>query len=299
MRVVITGSNSYIGNSLQSYIGSIDDNVKVDQLDVVGDTWREVDFSKYETVVHVAAIVHRKDTTNWDVYKQVNIDLTVEIAEKAKSQGVKHFIFLSSMAVYGVEKSLLKDSSVISYQTEMNPVSMYGKSKYIAEQKLSEIKDENFIISIIRPPNVYGPGCKGGYISTYVNIVSKLPVIPEAFTSVKQSVLYIDNLSRFIYLIIVEKKAGVYTPQDDESITAVKLMEYISEALGRKKKTSRILGLFANFLSFLPIVKKGFGGVSYDREISHQDDLNYLVVPCKEGIKRTVLYGAKYNHSNI
>ena len=77
MRVVITGSNSYIGNSLQSYIGSIDDNVKVDQLDVVGDTWREVDFSKYETVVHVAAIVHRKDITNWDVYKQVNIDLTV------------------------------------------------------------------------------------------------------------------------------------------------------------------------------------------------------------------------------
>lgn len=299
MRVVITGANSYIGNRLQSYIRSVDDNIEINQLDVVGAEWRTFDFSKYDTVVHVAAIVHRKDIASWDIYKQVNIDLTVEIAEKAKSQGVKHFIFLSSMAVYGIEKSLLKNSSVITHQTEMNPISMYGKSKYIAEQKLSEIEDENFIISIIRPPNVYGPGCKGGYISTYVSIVSKIPVIPEAFISVKQSVLYIDNLSRFIYLVIVEQKAGVYTPQDDESITAVKLMEYISEALGRKKKTSRFLGLFANLLFFLPIVKKGFGGVSYDRHISHQNDLDYLVVPCKEGIKRTVLYGVKYNHSNI
>lgn len=299
MKIIITGANSYIGNSIQSYIQSNDPMLEICQLDVDGDTWREFDFYGYDVVVHVAAIVHRKDIKSWELYEKVNVDLTLEIAEKAKSHGVKQFVFLSSMAVYGVEKTLFRKKSIISYQTVLNPSSMYGKSKYIAEQKLKEIETENFKVAIVRPPNVYGPGCRGGYISSYTSIVSKLPAIPKAFTSVKQSVLYIDNLSRLIYLIIIRQKNGVYTPQDETSISAVEIMQYISEALGLNKKVSVVLGWFVCMIAFCPLVRKGYGGVSYNQDESHQEEFDYLIVSCKDGIKRTVLYGYKHNHSGV
>lgn len=299
MKIVITGANSYIGNSLQSYIQSNDKELEVYQLDVIGDKWREFDFFGYDTVVHVAAIVHRKDILSWETYNEVNVDLPTEIAQKAKEQGVKQFIFLSSMAIYGVEKSLSKKKGVISAQTVMAPTSMYGKSKYLAEQKLTEIESVNFKVAIVRPPNVYGPGCKGGYISTYMNIVRKLPVIPKAFTSVRQSVLYIDNLSRFIYLLIIRQMNGIYTPQDDTSISAVEIMQYICDALNLHKKTSSFWGLFIYLLAFSPLVRKGYGGVSYNQDKLQQEEFDYLIVSCKEGIKRTVLYEDKHYHSGI
>lgn len=289
MRVVITGANSYIGNHIQSYIKNNDDSFEVYQLDVVDDQWQGFVFSGYDAVVHVAAIVHRKDIDSWELYEKVNVDLTVAIAEKARSQGVKQFVFFSSMSVYGVEKTLFKKKSIIDRQTALKPSSMYGKSKYLAEQRLLEMESPSFQVAIVRPPNVYGPGCRGGYISAYAHITAKLPVVPKAFTSVKQSVLYIDNLSRFVYLLIRSQKRGVYTPQDAESISAVEIMQYISESLQLNKKVSTFWGIFIYLIAFLPLIKKGYGGVSYDQEQSHQAEFDYQIVTCKEGIRRTVL----------
>ena len=299
MKVVITGANSYIGDHIQSYIENNDNRIEICQLDVVGEQWREFDFSGYDTVVHAAAIVHRKDVDSWDLYKKVNVDLTVEIAQKAKKQGVKQFVFLSSMAVYGVEKSLWKKKSVVTSNTELKPSAMYGKSKYLAEQELLAIEDETFKIVIVRLPNVYGPGCRGGYISTYAAIVSKLPAIPKAFTEIKQSVLYIDNLSRFIYLLIVQKQRGIYTPQDAAGVSAVDIMQYISKALQLNKKSSCFLGIFIYLFSFCSLIIKGYGGVAYSQEMSHQEEFDYLIVSGEEGIARTVLYSDQRNNSNI
>lgn len=290
MRVIITGADSYIGNSIQTYIHHLDPEFEVHQLDVIGDKWKAFDFSGYDAVVHVAAIVHRKDVEDWELYKRVNADLPAEIARKAKAQGIGQFVFMSSMAVYGVEKTLSKNANLISPQTELKPSSMYGKSKYLAEQYLAEIADEGFRIAIVRAPNVYGPGCRGGYISTYKRIVQKLPVIPKAFTDVRQSVLYIDNLSRLVYLLLVRHKYGVYTPQDDAGLSAVELMQYIAQALGLKRAQSALLGLPVRLLAFLPLVRKGYGGVAYAWSESAQEELDYAIVPSHEGIRRTVLF---------
>lgn len=296
MRIVITGTNSYIGDNICSYIQNANEEFEVCMLDVIGKKWREFDFSGYDAVVHVAAIVHRKDNVSWEEYYKVNAELPEEIAKRAKSMGVKQFVFFSSMAIYGVEKTLSPEKSVVSDKTVPNPSSMYGKSKYLAEQKLLELEDDNFKIAIIRPPNVYGPGCRGRYIQTYKNIVLKLPIIPKAFTFVRQSVLYIDNLSRFVYLLITDKKNGVYMPQDEFPLSAVEIMRYISEALNLNKKTSAFFGTFMYLFSFCSLVRKGYGGICYDSKQSHHGEFDYLIVSSKEGIERTVLYGDKcYN----
>jgi UDP-glucose 4-epimerase len=236
----------------------------------------------------VAAIVHRKDIADWDCYRRVNVDLTAQIARKARSQGVRQFVFLSSMAVYGAEKSLSAQKSVIAADAAPAPTTMYGRSKHLAEQALGEMESEGFRVAIVRPPNVYGPGCRGSYISTYAAIVSKLPAIPKAFPSVRQSVLYIDNLSRFIYLLICRQERGIYTPQDDISVSAVTLMEAIRDGLGLTRKTSAFLGAFVYLLAACPLVRKGYGGISYRRSDSHQDRFDYVTVPFAEGIRRTV-----------
>lgn len=288
MRVIITGADSYIGSHIQSYILSHDRTFSVEQLDVADEKWRDFDFSGYDAVVHVAAIVHRKDIADWDCYRRVNVDLTAQIARKARSQGVRQFVFLSSMAVYGAEKSLSAQKSVIAADSAPAPTTMYGRSKLLAEQALGEMESEGFRVAIVRPPNVYGPGCRGSYISTYAAIVSKLPAIPKAFPSVRQSVLYIDNLSRFIYLLICRQERGIYTPQDDISVSAVTLMEAIRDGLGLKRKTSAFLGAFVYLLAACPLVRKGYGGISYRRSDSHQDRFDYVTVPFAEGIRRTV-----------
>lgn len=286
--MIITGADSYIGSHIQSYILSHDRTFSVEQLDVTDHKWQDFDFSGYDAVVHVAAIVHRKDIADWDCYRRVNVDLTAEIARKARSQGVRQFVFLSSMAVYGAEKSLSAQKSVIAADAAPAPTTMYGRSKLLAEQALGEMESEGFRVAIVRPPNVYGPGCRGSYISTYAAIVSKLPAIPKAFPSVRQSVLYIDNLSRFIYLLICGQERGIYTPQDDISVSAVTLMEAIRDGLGLKRKTSAFLGAFVYLLAACPLVRKGYGGISYRRSDSHQDRFDYVTVPFAEGIRRTV-----------
>ena len=100
--ILITGKNSYIGTSLESWLMREPDKYKVDTVDMKDGSWKEMDFSQYDVVFHVAGIAHvSSDPKMEDLYYKVNRDLTIETAEKAKAEGVKQFIFMSSIIVYG------------------------------------------------------------------------------------------------------------------------------------------------------------------------------------------------------
>ena len=75
----------------------IRDRYIVDTVDMRLDTWKEKDF-KYDVVFHVAGIAHVSSDPNMkDLYYQVNRDLAIETAKKAKAESVKQFIFMSSI----------------------------------------------------------------------------------------------------------------------------------------------------------------------------------------------------------
>lgn len=237
-------------------------------------------------VIHVAAIGHNKTLNDWEIYHRVNTLLPVEVAEVAKNAGVKQFIFLSTMGVYGVEKKLVPN--VIDAETEPAPTSLYVKSKYEAEQLLRCLEDENFTVSVVTPPNVYGKGCKGGYITGFTSIVRKLPFIPCAYGNVKQSMIYIDNLCELIYQLSVSCKGGVLMPQDDRAVSAVELMNMLAKGLGISRAEVSAFAPLIHILAFLPIVNKAYGGVEYSKVLSEIDGINYRVVDINEGIRRTV-----------
>ena len=99
-KILVTGANSYIGKNFIDYISSFDD-YSVEAISVRDDSWKDVDFGQYDVVYDVAGIAHIKETDeNRHLYYEVNRDLAVALAKKAKAEGVKQFIYLSSMSVF-------------------------------------------------------------------------------------------------------------------------------------------------------------------------------------------------------
>lgn len=84
MKVLIIGINSYIGNHIDEWLTRYGHNVQ--QLDVLTDEWESVDYSHYETIIHVAGIVHQPKCKDWNLYKRVNADMPVSIATIAKNK---------------------------------------------------------------------------------------------------------------------------------------------------------------------------------------------------------------------
>ena len=286
MNILIIGKNSYIGNHIDEWLSRY--GHKVAQLDVLSEDWKNYDYSSFDAIVHVAGIVHRPDCKDWELYKRVNTDMPVKIATMAKEQGVKQYIYFSTMGVYQANKKL--GASVVDETTPLlsNSSSFYGMSKLMAEEALTKLQEEGFSVAFVRPPSVYGKGCKGGYITGFKKIAQMLPVIPRAYENACQSFIYIDNLSECVRLIVENHLGGVFCPQDDEIPNANRLLEVICKGIGKTYRSSRLLGICLQLLSFIPLVKKAYGGIEDSRTLSDIPELDYVVVSFEEGMRRTV-----------
>lgn len=283
MKVLVTGACSYIGTEVSNYIQKKEDNWQFVQLDVQTDSWKDYDFSGFDSVFHVAGIAHRKITQeNSHLYFNVNRDLAVEIAKKAKACGVRQFIFMSSMSVYSDRLSY------ISIDSPTEPDNVYGLSKLQAEQEISKLADKKFKVAIIRPPMIYGKGCKGNY-NSLKSISLKYPIFPKV--SNRRSMLYIDNLSEFILQILYKNADGVFFPQNKELVNTTEWVKLISLEHGKKVYASRFLGFCARIGKHIPFIKnyciKAFGDSYYDPMMSHYPGIDYQIISFEESIRKT------------
>ena len=156
-KILITGVNSYVGNSFaELYANDFD----VTKISLRNHDWKSLNFSQYDAVLHVSAIVHNCEVANEQRYFDINTNLSIKLANKAKNDGVRQFVFLSTMAVYGEEGSLTK-YILINKNTKTNPKTFYGDSKLQAEVGLKTLECSDFNVAIIGPPMVYGEGTKG------------------------------------------------------------------------------------------------------------------------------------------
>ena len=255
-KILITGANSYIGTSFENYMKRWPDQYLVETIDMIDGSWRKKSFSGYDIIFHVAGIAHQKETKeNAHLYYEINRDLAVEVAKKAKKENVKQFIFLSSMSVYGL------DVGVITKETLPNPKTNYGKSKLQAEKQIAELSDNSFRVCVLRPPMVYGDGCKGNYQSV-VNLVKKFPVFPRVNN--QRSLIHIDNLVSFVKKTIDKELDGLFFPQNKEYIRTIDLALNIAKQENKKIYFSFLLGFFVIiFRPFIGKLKKAFGNLIY------------------------------------
>lgn len=274
-KVLITGANSYIGTSFERWVSQYPDRYKVDTVDMKDGSWRDKDFSYYDVVFHVAGLAHVKETKkNCELYYIINRDLAYETAKKAKEEGVKQFIFLSTMSVYGMDKGIIYEN------TPLNPKSHYGKSKLQAEKLILQLEDDNFKIVILRPPMVYGKGCKGNY-PKLAKLVLKTPIFP--YVNNRRSMIYIDNLCEFVKILIDDCSNGIYFPQNNEYVNISEMVKLIAEARGKKIIMIRFFSKFFRLVN-LSIFNKVFNDLVYDKSIS----VNYKnICDFKESIYKT------------
>ena len=165
-RILITGKDSYVGTSVRKYLEQWPKQYKVEEIDVKGEEWKKHDFSKHDVVFNVAGIAHinriKNDEETKLLYFNVNTDLAENIAKKAKKEGTKQFIQMSSMSVYGDSAPIGKEK-IITKNTQPKPTNFYGQSKLEADKKLNKLSNNKFKVALIRPPMIYGKGCKGNY----------------------------------------------------------------------------------------------------------------------------------------
>ncbi len=248
MSTIITGKNGYIASHLKAVIK-----------DARCVSFRNgadgVDLTDADALIHCAAIVHKKEKDYADFYDRVNHIETVKLAKKAKENGVSHFVFMSTMSVYGVK------CGVIDKNTPCNPISLYGKSKLSAENEILAMEDENFTVTVLRPPMVYGPDCPGNF-ALLKRLALAIPIFPKVAN--KRSMIYVINLAYAVKMVLDDKTSGIILPMDKEYVNTSDMVKKISDAVGKKIILSNFMGKIAASIP-LGIFQKVFGSLYYDK----------------------------------
>ncbi|AIQ76189.1 NAD-dependent epimerase/dehydratase family protein [Paenibacillus odorifer] len=285
-KILITGKGSYVGTNFIKWLEQWPDQYEVVELSVRGTDWKEHDFSIYDVVLHVAGIAHvSTDPSMEQQYYKVNRDLAIEVAEKAKEEHVKQFIFTSSIIVYG-DSSHINKKRIIDKNTKPQPSNFYGNSKLQAEKGISLLESDDFKVVIIRPPMIYGKGSKGNYLK-----LAKISRISPIFPNVdnQRSMLHIDNLCEFIRLMIENKERGLFFPQNDEYVNTSEMVKIIAEANGKKIKLVKGFNPFLFLLRrYVRVLNKIFGNLVYEQSISIYK-VNYRKKNLRESIMATEL----------
>ena len=224
MKLLLTGSSGFIGSYFQSCYG---DKYDIETFSFLKDDFDSLDLTQVDIIIHLSALVHQMGGAAQDEYARVNVNNTLLLAQKAKQSGVKQFVFMSSVKVYGEESD-----TPYTEITKCEPQDDYGKSKLEAEKKLMEIKDDDFTVSILRTPIVYGTGVKAN-IQNLIKLVNKVPILPFGGIENRRSMVYIGNLCKLIDKLCETQLSGIFLAGDDRPISTTKLIELIAKELDK------------------------------------------------------------------
>lgn len=283
-RVLITGKNSYVGTSFKSWLKKNENQYEVEEIETQNEEWKQKSYSGYDTVLHVAGIAHVSANPKLEgLYYQVNRDLAIEIAKKAKKDGVKQFIFMSSMIIYGKDE-VIGRKKIIDRNTIPNATDFYGKSKLEADIAIRKLEDKTFRVVIIRTPMVYGLNCKGNF-PKLKKLAKLTPIFPDIEN--ERSMIYIDNLCQFLKKTVDEGLQGTFYPQNREYISTKQMIEIMSETMHKKVHFVKIFNPIIKLLSKrFGFINKVFGNKVYAKELSGNFD--YIVVENEESIRKSI-----------
>ncbi|CCW07763.1 MULTISPECIES: NAD-dependent epimerase/dehydratase family protein [Bacillus] len=280
-RILITGKESYIGTNFEKWVNNWSNQYDVEKISVRNDGWKQKDFSKYDVVLHVAGIAHvSADPKMEEMYYKINRDLAINIAEKAKKENVKQFIFMSSMIIYGADGKL-GESKIITAETEPSPVDFYGRSKLEADLAIQKMNSNNFKTVMVRTPMVYGPNCRGNF-PRLKTLAEKSPIFPEI--SNERSMIFIDNLCEFLKIVIDKELAGIFFPQNKEYVSTKDIINLMAINMNKKVHFIKTFNPVIKIMSKkINVVNKVLGNKAYDKKLNPKFD--YCVVDFETSIK--------------
>jgi UDP-glucose 4-epimerase len=274
MRILITGKNSYIGNSVRAWLNEKEPSFSVEEISLRNVDLNKISFKEYDVIFHVAGIAHISFSKKMiSEYFRVNRDLAIEVANKAKKEGVKQFIFTSSMAIYGDDRPIGDFTPVdVNNPKPNNP---YGQSKLEADIVIQKLNDEVFNVSILRIPMVYGVNSKGNF-PKLEKIARKLSIFPKIEN--RRSVINVLSLAELIRLIIIKNHSGVFYPQDNHHFSTSSFIKDYRTKIHKKTAFIPFLSLTLRLLSsILKPINKIYGNKFYELKYSIYKGLDYQV----------------------
>ena len=285
-KVMLVGVGGYIGGKFTEYINKNYPDWKIDAVDSMNGIWKGADFHGYDAVYNVSGLAHANARQgSEELYYAVNGQLPIDVAKKAKEEGVLLFVQMSSQIVYG-DMSNVGEEKLITADSIPSEPTVYGKSKMMAERGLQELVDDTFQVAIMRPPLIYSEFARDNF-PRLVNFAKKMPIFPKLEN--KQSMVYVDNLCELVKLVIENCKGGIYYPQQECYIETSKIVADIAKAVGNKMWQTRIFNPLLKLLSKsekLGFIHKAFGSIAYDMSLSNHFDGKYRVVSYEESIRR-------------
>jgi UDP-glucose 4-epimerase len=217
--VLITGASGFVG---QRFCVNNKDRYLIKTVSLQNVQIEDLDLSGVDVILHLAGIAHRMEKTDDSLYFEVNYELTKKLAEAAKQAGVGHFLFVSTIKVYG------DDYELLTPETACRPNDAYGKSKLMAEEALKNLESRDFGISIVRPPLIYGQGVKGN-MQKLMALVQKRKYIPLGNINNKRSMLGLDNFVALLDRVIETSKSGTFLIQDSKPVSTSRLISEIAK----------------------------------------------------------------------
>jgi len=236
MNVLVIGSDSFIArkfinsfcnilniNSFSRESTGFKNEVVISDYSLVS----EASFQNIDVVINFAAIVHRSDIKDENLYYEINHKLPIIIAEKAKKSGVALFIQMSTIAVYGDVPNIFVDSTYL-------PKNIYGKSKMRADIDLELMQSYNFKVAIIRAPMIYGGGLAPGNMLKLIKLVNYGFPLPFKGVNNSRDFLNVNNLIQYLFVICDRRIAGVLLLSDNEPTSSEDLINIISKQFNKK-----------------------------------------------------------------
>lgn len=226
-KVGITGSSGFIGQHLVSYLSS--QSMPYISLSDRYPFESGPELSDVQTIVHLAGLVHGKSKSKSES-KAINGDFPIELATIAKKEGVKRFIFISSVNIYQENSS-----GLISEEHVANPISYQAIHKFHAENELLKLCSNDFSVVILRLPLVYAYNAPANF-SRLMTISRKFALQPFALAEKKRSYLSIDNLMSAIFHVLKDRTnvSGCFNVTDCCDISTKELITNIRHGFGLK-----------------------------------------------------------------
>lgn len=241
MKILLTGARGFIGSYFQENYAQ---KYTIQPFSFLNNCLESLDIKEVDIVIHLSALVHQISGASDESYETINVKQTLQLAYKAKENSVRHFIFMSTVKVYGAENNIPYSETSLC-----NPKDAYGRTKLKAEKELQKLETVDFIVSIIRTPIVYGYGVKAN-MQNLMKMIDYTSFLPFANIYNKRSFVYIGNLCALIDAIIQMSKGGVFLAGDDDMLSSTELIELIAQEKNKKLILVRV-PFFALFLKWI------------------------------------------------
>ncbi len=236
-KIVVTGASGFVG---QHFLQVNKNEYQIIAISLQNKDWQKQTFIGVDAIVHLAGKAHQMEAIDDQIYFEVNTELTKQLIDKAQSDTVPHFVYISSTKVYGDG-----NYDYLNEKSNCVPTDAYGKSKLAAEQYV--LAQSNIKVAIIRPPLVYGVGVKGN-MQRIVALVKKKNWLPFGNINNKRSMVYVGNLTALINTIINQQATGLFVAGDATPQSTTQLVQTVAIAANKNIKLIAIPTLLRSLI---------------------------------------------------